>query len=222
MKLMCPAGVLAFVVLLVAGCVQRQEGDGMASLPAGRSSQPASSASSEKLTSANTLTVAKAGDESLPTGDAKRNGGFRILPETAARDAKRPRVIYRCNEVVCNEAFQPSNEERDTYLPCDKKLGTVMQKPLKPYLRFIRGELVEKDEQKKACESTISFQQLLSATQPLPDDSKVEGAPVCRQYRTDRDSCTRMKDQGCHWVAYTSGHNPPAGGECVGGSAAGQ
>jgi hypothetical protein len=139
--------------------------------------------------------------ESLTSG---KNAGFRILPQTAARDALRPRVIYRCNDTQCGDAFQPSNEERDIFIPCDAALGTSAQAPIKPYLRLVgEGEkrvLIEKEAHKTACQQPVGFEKLVA--EGVPTGPKViQGAPTCRVFKR---------------LTHPSRNGDPSGGECIG------
>jgi hypothetical protein len=156
--------------------------------------------------------------ESLVSG---KNAGFRILPQTAARDALRPAVVYRCNEVRCGEAFQPSNEERDQFIPCEASLGTSAETALKPHIRLTgvgaQRALIEKEAHKKACEQPVPFEKLV-ASPPAKPDSLVQGAPACRVFRRDKTACEANAGMGCQWVSHPSRNGDPAGGECVGGN----
>ncbi|MFZ9519259.1 MAG: hypothetical protein ACO3A4_02175 [Silvanigrellaceae bacterium] len=154
--------------------------------------------------------------ESLTSG---KNAGFRILPQTAARDELRPRVVYRCNEVQCGEAFQPSNEERDMFIPCEAALGTSAQTPVMPYMRVLgegaKRSLIVKEAHKKACETPASFEKLVAA--PVPGESKIiQGAPTCRVFRRDKGTCEANASTGCRWVSHPSRNGDPVGGECIG------
>jgi hypothetical protein len=154
--------------------------------------------------------------ESLTSG---KNAGFRILPQTAARDELRPRVVYRCNEVQCGEAFQPSNEERDMFIPCDAALGTSAQAPVMPFMRVLgegsKRTLLAKEAHKKACESPMPFEKLVAA--PVPGESKIiQGAPTCRVFKRDKATCEANSPLGCRWVSHPSRNGDPAGGECIG------
>ncbi|NBX15730.1 MAG: hypothetical protein EBR09_00035 [Proteobacteria bacterium] len=156
--------------------------------------------------------------ESLVSG---KNAGFRILPLTAARDALRPAVIYRCNEVRCGEAFQPSNEERDLFIPCDAALGTTAAASLKPHLRLTgagtQRALIEKEAHRKACEQPAPFDKLV-ASPPATPAAVVQGAPACRVFRRDKTACEANSAMGCQWLTHPSRNGDAAGGECVGGA----
>lgn len=158
--------------------------------------------------------------ESLVSG---KNAGFRILPLTAARDALRPAVVYRCNEVRCGEAFQPSNEERDQFIPCEAALGTTAATPIQSHMRLTgRGAqrtLIEKEAHKKACEQPVSFDKLVASPPPKPA-AVVQGAPACRVFRRDKTACEANSTMGCQWVTHPSRNGDAAGGECVGGAIA--
>lgn len=154
--------------------------------------------------------------ESLTSG---KNAGFRILPQTAARDALRPRVIYRCNDTQCGDAFQPSNEERDIFIPCDAALGTSAQAPIKPYLRLVgEGEkrvLIEKEAHKTACQQPVGFEKLVA--EGVPTGPKViQGAPTCRVFKRDKVACEANAGLGCKWLTHPSRNGDPSGGECIG------
>lgn len=161
-------------------------------------------------------TITETSFESLTSG---KNAGFRILPQTAARDALRPRVIYRCNEVQCGEAYQPSNEERDMFIPCEASLGTSSQSAVKPYLRLVgvgdKRALIEKEAHKKACEQPMGFEKLVA--EPLPAaPAVVQGAPACRVFKRDKVACESNVALGCRWVTHPSRNGDAAGGECIG------
>lgn len=161
-------------------------------------------------------TITDANFESLTSG---KNAGFRILPQTAARDALRPRVIYRCDDTRCGDAFQPSNEERDIFIPCDTALGTSAQSPIKPYLRLVgEGEkraLTEKEAHKAACHQPVGFEKLVAGG--IPTGPKVvQGAPTCRVFKRDKVACEANTGLGCKWLTHPSRNGDPAGGECIG------
>lgn len=154
--------------------------------------------------------------ESLVSG---KNAGFRILPQTAARDALRPAVIYRCNDLRCGEAFQPSNEERDQFIPCDSVLGTSAQVAIKPHMRLVgagpKQTLIEKEAHRKACEQPIPFERLVA--EPVSKaPTVIAGAPACRVFKRDKVACEANVGLGCQWVSYPSRNGDSVGGECVG------
>lgn len=161
-------------------------------------------------------TITETSFESLTSG---KNAGFRIPPQTAARDALRPRVIYRCNDVQCGEAFQPSNEERDLFIPCEASLGTSAQTAVKPYVRLVgvgdKRSLIEKEAHKKACEQPTGFEKLVAEPVPTPP-TVVQGAPACRVFKRDKVACESNGALGCRWVTHPSRNGDAAGGECIG------
>lgn len=159
--------------------------------------------------------LTEANFESISKG---KNAGFRILPQTAARDPMRPLVIYRCNDVQCGEAFQPSNEERDLFIPCEAVLGTSPQTIVKPFMRLVgegaKRALIEKDAHKKACEQAMAFDKLV-AEPPPSSQPVVQGAPTCRVFKRDQVACESNAALGCRWVTHPSRNGDPTGGECV-------
>lgn len=156
---------------------------------------------------------------SSPSG--VKNGGFRILPQSAARDPQRPQVLYRCNSVQCGEAFQPSNEERDQYFSCELERNLYPGGILPPFLRVVssdgRQKLIVKAEHRQACETAMPLQKLLSEKSPLGDSgSKVDGG-ACRALRANKEACVANEPEGCRWVTHPSGRRTGAGGgDCVG------
>lgn len=153
---------------------------------------------------------------------AGRNGGFRILPATAARDPLRTRVIYRCNDVACGDAFQPSNEERDLFFPCDLALTIAPDGKLPPYLRLVSNagarSFMVKTEHKQACSSARPFAEVLSQGASVgvsvPPQGTGEG---CRQFRSQEEACLANAPQGCRWVVHPSGRSGGTEqGDCVG------
>lgn len=161
--------------------------------------------------------------ESLATSSSSglKNGGFRILPQSAARDPQRSRVIYRCNSVQCGEAFQPSNEERDQYFPCDIGQNLYPSGILPPFLRVVSSDgkqkLIVKAEHRQACQMAVPFEKLLSESSPMGESgSKVAGS-ACRAFRSNKEACVANEPQGCRWVTHPSGRKTGAsGGDCVG------
>ncbi|MEY4065876.1 MAG: hypothetical protein RIR26_2084 [Pseudomonadota bacterium] len=155
-------------------------------------------------------------------GHSGRNGGFRILPAMAARDPSRPRVIYRCNDVPCGEAFQPSNEERDLFFPCDLALKSNPEGKLPPYLRLVTHSetrtFVIKTDHQQACASARPFDEVVAQ-----GEAKEASAPAlgftegCRQWSSNLESCRANAAQGCRWVVHPSGRSEGGQqGSCVG------
>lgn len=164
-------------------------------------------------------------ESSVATTDlASRNAGFRILPTMAARDAQRPRVIYRCNEVACGEAFQPSNEERDMFFSCSLASSLGLQGKVPPYMRVVnvqgQQKLIEKKEHMEACTSPLSFEKVLATPEsPTPAQTgNVEGeAKTCRRFKANRAACEENFSQGCRWVTHPSGRSSASpDGDCIG------
>jgi hypothetical protein len=153
---------------------------------------------------------------------AGRNGGFRILPATAARDALRPRVIYRCNDVACGDAFQPSNEERDLFFPCDLVSTSAPDGKLQPYLRLVSNagarSFMVKTEHKQACSSARPFAEVLSEGASAGVSVSPQGTGEgCRQFRSQEEACLANAAQGCRWVVHPSGRSGGGvQGDCVG------
>ena len=163
------------------------------------------------------------GNESgVATAAGSRNGGFRILPQLAARDALRSKVIYRCNDVACGEAFQPSNEEQDVVIACGLEPNLYPGGRLPPFLRMTgkvgwQKLIVRKDHQ-EACEHAQPFEKVLAQMDLEKPSLILASAEMdCRAFRANREVCQANEGQGCRWVTHPSGRgNSPLGGDCVG------
>jgi len=161
--------------------------------------------------------------EGLATSSSSglKNGGFRILPQSAARDPQRFRVIYRCNSVQCGEAFQPSNEERDQYFSCELERNLYPSGVLPPFLRVVSSDgkqkLIVKAEHRQACEMAEPFQKILSERSSLGDSGSKVGGGACRALQANKEACVANEGRGCRWVTHPSGRKTGAsGGDCVG------
>ncbi|NBO38194.1 hypothetical protein EBU99_06395 [bacterium] len=153
-----------------------------------------------------------------------KNGGFRIIPVTAARDSDRPRVIYRCNDLQCGEAFQPSNEERDVFIPCELDKSVLQNGRVMPYLRVVgapgQQKVIVKEAHQKACMAAKPFEKILA--EGVPQTAQVSGSSgqaagsACRAFKQDKASCELNATQGCRWTTHPSQRIGATGGECVG------
>ena len=161
------------------------------------------------------------GESEVASAGASRNGGFRILPQLAARDSLRFKVIYRCNDVPCGEAFQPSNEERDFFFPCGFQANLYPGGRFPPFLRVTgpagQQKLIVRKEHREACERAQPFEKVLAEVQPKEVAQSASSSTTCRIFRTNRDDCLANEAQGCRWVTHPSGRaSSSGGGECVG------
>ncbi|MEN9530707.1 MAG: hypothetical protein RI932_2580 [Pseudomonadota bacterium] len=149
------------------------------------------------------------------------NGGFRILPQLAARDPLRSKVIYRCNDVACGEAFQPSNEERDLFLPCGVEANLYPGGRLPPFLRLVgtsgKQRFLVRTEHKQACERAVAFEKVVNEAPPRELAQNGSVGSTCRSFRNSREVCLANEAQGCRWVTHPSGRATlPGAGDCVG------
>jgi|GEM_PF-658494 len=165
-------------------------------------------------------TLSSESEVSAAAGDS-RNGGFRIAPQLAARDPLRFKVIYRCNDVPCGEAFQPSNEERDLFIPCGLEANVYPNGRFPAFLRVVgatgKQGLIVKSEHRQACESAQPFEKVVADTQPKDAPQAQPAGNTCRSFRSNREVCLANEAQGCRWVTHPSGRaGLPGGGDCVG------
>jgi len=160
----------------------------------------------------------KQSQDSVVTETSTLNGGFRILPTQAARDDMRPKVIYRCNEVRCGEAFQPSNEERDVVIPCDLDKINFPSGTLPPYYRTVteRGvrQLIVNAQHQTMCKDPRPFTSVVASTPVVASPASATG---CQKFRSSQADCKQAEAEGCRWVSHPSGREPMGRkGDCVG------
>lgn len=170
---------------------------------------------------ANTLESPASETQSISGG---KNGGFRILPQTAARDTLRTKVIYRCNDVSCGDAFQPSNEERDMFFSCSlaQSLGTSGRVPA--FMRVVnvggKQKLIVRKEHQEACEKPLPLEKILAEQTPedsVKTDPQAASQTTCRAFRGNKEGCQSNEAQGCRWITHPSGRSAAGGqGDCVG------
>lgn len=159
--------------------------------------------------------------ESAVTESASLNGGFRIAPTQAARDALRPKVIYRCNAISCGEPFQPSNEEKEVIIPCDLDKLNFPAGVMPPYYRVVteRGvqQLLVKVQHQEACKEPKPFRSVVAVSSSEAAAENTKPASGCAKFRENRALCRSVEAEGCSWVTHPSGRDSLGrNGDCVG------